>query len=341
MGGKALKTVPTRRYDNKEFYETWEMLKAKLSTCKEITRFDLVKSYKNKETHGDMDILVGFHPGRSTNALMAEINLLINPDETYHNDSVISMNFYDLQVDIMLVSDDDFDLRWHFFAFNDLGGFMGKVARSMKCKYGQKGLVFDIFEEGTKLKLDTISICKDPKTIIEFLGFDYYRFVRGFDSKEEIFQYVYDSEYFRKATFDGSELNHSQRSRDMGRSMYEDLLAWMEGKEDSGKERPCLDEITFLINDNDDIPVTRLDQKISNVRFAHKRKKDAAHKFNGKLVMAKFNLVAGPEFGEIMRCWIVYLDNCYDDPIEHILRTSTDDLFEEFYEINGELWEQD
>src|SRR5690606_28271328 len=158
------------------FLYTWRDIRESIKNVSDC-RFNLIKSYSDKTDYGDMDILIEYEDEEDFNIKLSNIILSLLPQEISNNNKVVSMNYDDLQVDFIFVPKENYDICYHFFAFNDLGGFMGKIARSMKLKYGQNGLEFTIFSTDKSRKLETVNISKDPKEIIEFLGFDYYKFV--------------------------------------------------------------------------------------------------------------------------------------------------------------------
>jgi len=334
MGGKALKNVTTRRYTKDEFFKTWNTLSPRLRASLNC-RVDLVKCYDNKESHGDMDILVEYDPHDTTDleTKLEVIEIIIQPEEIFRNSTVVSMNYGDLQVDIMFIPYDKYDICYHFFAFNDLGGFMGKIARSMKLQYGQDGLKYRVYSEDGSRKLGTAYISKDPKEIIEFLGFDYYEFVRGFNTKEEIFEFICSSKYFRISTFDGSELNSSQKSRDMGRPMYQDLLEYIykEKKLDKINERSTLEDTFNRVYTKWNIS---LDTYTHTKRMVDKSVLAAKKLLNGKHVMLRYNLNPGKLVGQLMSNW-TNVDHFW------INRQTTETLWKYFEEINYDLLKEE
>jgi hypothetical protein len=330
MGGKALKSVPTRRYTQSEFIDTWVFLNKILYRLN--CRYNLIKSYSLKESYGDMDILVEYTDELDKEAKINQILEILTPEEVYRNKDIISLNFKDLQVDFMFVKSENYDICYHFFSFNDLGGFMGKIARSLRCKYGQNGLEFDIYNEDKSRKLFTINLSKDPKTIAEFLGFDYYRMFIGFDYRENIFEYVANSEFFRMATFDGSELRSDQRSRDMGRPMYQELLTYLKNnhKPDRIFCRPVEDfaygriEKFFGIN---------IWVAIDSLRKEDEKRQRAKSKFNGRHVMEFYSIEGNNELKSLMNNF--YSNNTVD--FLFIINNDMPTIFKKFEEINKDL----
>ena len=288
MGGKALKSVSTRRYTTEELNKVILAIVPvlrKLLGC----RVDAVVPYFSKPDHGDLDILIEIDSDveNDQNQKFEKITQQISYDEVHYNNSVVSINLSDLQVDFMFIPKQNYDLCFHFFAYNDLGGFMGKIACSMGLRFGQDGLFCDLYTFNREVKLGSVTISRDPKEIIEFLGFDYYTFVRGFCFKEDIFEYITSSRYFRKATFDGSELNCSQRSRDMGRPMYQDLLKYLVDKPDKINERPQFSNTIEQVEYWFDIDISH-ERYLLAVKFNDQQQ--AKKKFNGKLIMERYSI---------------------------------------------------
>jgi hypothetical protein len=326
MGGKALKTAKTRRYDKAEFEKIAAYL---VPLFREFLhcKIDVVRCYSGKESHGDIDIMIEWddkNPEDLENKFKTVCEL-ITPDEIFRNTTVISMNFEELQVDLMFIPKENYDVCWHFFAYNDLGGFMGKIARSMKLQYGQDGLKFQIHSVDKSRKLDTVFISRDPKKIIEFLGFNYYEFVRGFNTKEEIFEFVGRSRYYRWATFDGTELNSSQKSRDMGRPMYQELLEHVRGWDDKIKERPSLNLVYDRVKATFGVD---LEGHAAFCRAEDMMKLKARAKFNGKVIMEHFKYEAGKEFGMKMAKWTKHVTDM--SGAEYILKHTNSYLLREF-----------
>ena len=121
MGGHALKTTTTRRYQAEEFYTLWDEIRNLLLTNTFVASrpLGLIKSYDAKESHGDMDILIGVYTKEEQQDLVKQIEELLQPTEIFENSNVISMDYKKLQIDFCFIDVRLYNLCWHFFAYND------------------------------------------------------------------------------------------------------------------------------------------------------------------------------------------------------------------------------
>jgi hypothetical protein len=125
MGGRALKSVQTRRYERTEFdeisVELMDMLKS------DFKRVAMPLFYKNKKSFGDADIIVSME---DFNGNMRDYILKkFNPNEIFHNDNCWSFDYKELQVDLITVAPEDFDTNEMYLSYNDLGNFVGRIAQ--------------------------------------------------------------------------------------------------------------------------------------------------------------------------------------------------------------------
>jgi hypothetical protein len=117
----------------------------------------------------------------------------------------------------------------NYFAWNDLGNLMGRVAHKLGFKYGHEGLSMT-FRDGD-YQYAEVNLSKDPRAIVEFLGYDYDRFAEGFDTVEEIFNFTASTEFFNKDIYLLENRNHTSRTRDRKRKTYSEFLTWIETAE--------------------------------------------------------------------------------------------------------------
>ena len=125
MGGRALKSVQTRRYERAEFdeisVELMDMLKP------DFKRVAMPLFYKNKQSFGDADILLSMQ-GFDGN-MRRYIEETFNPNEIFHNGNCWSFDYKELQVDLITVAAEDFDTNLMYLSYNDLGNFIGRIAQ--------------------------------------------------------------------------------------------------------------------------------------------------------------------------------------------------------------------
>lgn len=124
MGGKALKSIQTRRCNREEFdtisTELISILKHRFN------RVAIPMFYRNKPDFGDIDIVVSFD---TTNQDMREyITETFTPNEIFHNGSCWSFDYKEIQIDIILTPNEHFDSTLFYMGGNDVGNFVGRIA---------------------------------------------------------------------------------------------------------------------------------------------------------------------------------------------------------------------
>ena len=229
MGGNALKNTNTRRYLRDEY----EVLSKKIIHQLEggsffKGRMRIIPSYAQKESFGDLDLLVENTEHKDSLDIVEYLRQSFGPNELIANGSVISINVEELQTDFLICEPELFEVSLNYFSFNDLGNLMGRIAHKMGLNYGHDGLSYSVYhKENDSLSLGKVFLSTNSEEIFEFLGFDYQRFVQGFSSLQDIFEYVAKSRYFDPDFFDLEKRDYRSRVRDQKRSTYNGFLTWM------------------------------------------------------------------------------------------------------------------
>jgi DNA polymerase/3'-5' exonuclease PolX len=102
MGGNALKNTKTRRYDKDEYLLAANYVRHVLLMSNDSRIVDIapIQSYQEKETFGDLDIL--YSTIDDLNITLDQIKKLFSPNEIIKNGDVISFDYKELQVDLIL-----------------------------------------------------------------------------------------------------------------------------------------------------------------------------------------------------------------------------------------------
>lgn len=197
----------------------------------------MVKSYSSKESFGDADFLISCTSAQWQQFTEAELK---DADYSYKNGNVVSIgyNFYGVdlpfQVDYIYTGDNQraLDLAVDYFAYNDLGNLIGRIAKSLGFRYGHKGLYYELYsttkENQLHAKIDT---GLTTEQIHKLLNLDYARYCQGFETPEDIFKFVSASQYFNSDFFLFENVNHVSRIRDRKRKTYTDFLEWCRNNE--------------------------------------------------------------------------------------------------------------
>lgn len=290
MGGNALKHTITRRYSPLEFNEVWDKINSKLKTIGWAGR-QLV-AYRNKPDYGDMDILI--ENDGNLGDIKETIQNTFQPNEIFKNGNVYSFNVDELQVDFIITPSVDMDAAFNFFAWNDLGNFIGKISNAFGLKYGFEGLVFVYRTDNDSRILGEINLSKDPKKILPFLGFSYEEWEQGFDDMEDIFEYIINSKYFNMRPFRFEELSATHKNRNKRRKMYNDFLAYYD---DTFESKYPDDEIGYEFSNNKEDYHNMIEaefpgflNKLAEFRRKEEMRIEGRKKFNGDLILEKYKI---------------------------------------------------
>jgi hypothetical protein len=337
MGGLALKNTFTRRYQRDEFDVLWEEVSGILE--KDFKEFSMPRYFASKESFGDMDIILSMEG--FDKPMEDYIKETFAPNEIYHNGHAWSFDYKELQIDFITCAPENYDAHVHYFAFNDLGNFIGRLAQSIGLKYGQEGLWYNHFFKGQKIA--KIIVSQDYPEIFAFLDLDYDRWVEGFDSLQEIFEYVTESRFFNGPMFQLDQLNRINRERNLKRSSYMSFLEFIDGLDDQYNENYDYD-VTQNLKGNiikvaeDVFPESNLQLEIRRVEYEHCRKLYASSIFNGKLVMNKYGL-KGKHLGHAMTKFKNHMTsngklNYHDEILKHT-QQELFDIFEYTWKARG------
>lgn len=148
------------------------------------------------------------------------------PNEIFHNGNCWTFDYKEVQVDLIMSSGEHFYNHFFYMSYNDLGNFIGRLAHSVGLKYGQEGLWYNHYYKNTKL--GRIIISKDYREIFNYLDLDYNRWEKGFDSLEEIFEFVSKSKLFNPPMYQLKSLNKINRERNLKSPWYFDYKIYNE-----------------------------------------------------------------------------------------------------------------
>ena len=327
IGGLALKTTFTRRYDREEFdaisVELLDILK------NDFSRVTMPLFYKNKKSFGDADILVSME-GFNKDVREYIINTF-NPNEIFHNGNCWSFDYKELQIDLITVSGDDFDTNNNYLNFNDMGNFIGRIAQGFGLKYGQQGLWYEHYFKGSNIA--RIDISKNYEDIFKFLGLSYERYLEGFDELEDIFEYIATCKFFNWKMFQMDKLNKINRDRNLKRKSYMSFLEWMDRNvaddEHLYQFDKTQDEYNKMIAEA--FPYANLELEIRRVEYEYCKSLYVKSKFSGRTVMDTYGL-EGKQLGEAMTGFKTFIENnsrkmSYDD---FIIDNSIEDIHSTF-----------
>lgn len=334
MGGNAL-SVPGMRLD-RAVYSLYEEIFCKMLQrhLPSGTRFSVVRSYNKKASFGDMDILVESHPEFDPVAIKTALvasEMFRNGDVTSYGINVMQNNLAGMfQVDIIKIAPEAFDFACKYFAFNDLGNLMGRIAHKQGFKYGHDGLWYVLRDpDDASCVVKEILVSRDHDAVVAFLGYDVStwktHWIKGFDDLEEIFKFVSSSPYFNKDIYLLQNRNHHARVRDKKRKTYMEFLEWCKDREfayffpwEADHEKKEFMRNYFLLDAFELWPEFKREVELALSK--HTMRKAAKQKYNGARV-SELTGLQGKELGAFMAefkfPWF------YDDHFWHWVYTVT------------------
>ena len=252
MGGNAMKSFGVTRLNKTQYNELTNAIKLTFKNLLENSpycyRLAIIPSYRNKESFGDCDLLSYMPNEIFEKELTNNKDFIIlgkKPNGNVTSYAVKFKNLEPFQIDLIETSSYNFDFNLNYLSHNDLGNLIGRIG----FKFAHDGLYIQAWfsHNGTLKNVKRIKkqgktnehaeykkeclFLSDFQKAIEFLGFDYNRFCKGFDELEDIFEYVASSKYFCKDYFALENRNHMQRMRDRKRTTYSAALKYFENLE--------------------------------------------------------------------------------------------------------------
>jgi len=321
MGGNLLKTwnLPEKRIPTDEY----EIMKHKLINkfhsdmkvnrpC--FNRVAVAPSLRNKDTHGDLDILVQCYSDPSILISWKDYKDFSEYLEKefgykpYKNSNVYSFPYQSFQVDVTFYPEDEFESSYNYCSWGDTSNLMGRVFHKMGLHFGHSGLSFWIRQGLVDNNLqwsdsdhiyEKVVLTRDMKEICKIGGFDYDVWKRGFDTEEDAFDFVIDSKYFNKELFLLENLNHINRTRNRKRGMYMRFVEYVSDSNKVGEPFRSKHEYSLIMQ----CKYPQLQRTVDGFRLLYEVSKVIKEKVNGKLVMEWFNLTEkdGKLVGNIMK----------------------------------------
>lgn len=336
MGGNATAHVGTTRKSAEEYKEIGALVLQNLALHEAGVHLNpvVIPSYMNKDTHGDIDILVVSEAkGYDWNLFIRET---FRPHALLNNGGVTSFDFRGIQVDLIAVPEEHYEFALSYFSYNDLGNLMGRIAHKMGFKYGHDGLTL-VMRDNTHVYAE-ISVTRSPEAAMTFLGYDYARFTQGFDDLQDLFEYASSTPYFSRAIFQLDNRNNISRVRDRKRKTYMEFLKWVEHRDDLDKHQWTAYTGDVQTQERKDEKAHWLTQAFNSFPglFDHvaiavatyDKRKAIKVKWNGHVVSAATGLVEGKELGQFMA---FYRDGFAEDQeLRLVLDGKQPELFEDW-----------
>lgn len=300
MGGKALNKygVFTERKNTEEFLKIGKEIHEQVAKDL-LLHSHVVKCYHTKEDHGDLDLLISTTPFININ-WRDYIEETFNPQAINSNGGVHSFDYQGFQIDFIPIP----ELKWEcakiYYSYDPLGNIMGKTFHKFNLSYGWEGLYYK-YRNFNGINSNNIFISNDPRKIFWFGGYNYDRYLKGFETLEDIFKFCVDGRFFDAEMFEFENLNCIDKKRNRKRGSYHLFLNYLKNNGIDTKYIFMKIKDSYIYKINDYFPEAKLIEKIAELDEQDKINKEISEKFNGNLVMSWIPELKDKKLGIAMR----------------------------------------
>jgi hypothetical protein len=294
----------------------------------------VVTCYRTKADHGDLDLLIKITPKileKNIN-LRNAIELVYLPKAIHNNGGVFSFDFMNFQVDFIPIKEEKWEVAQTYYSYDPLGNIMGKTFHKFNLSYGWDGLHYK-YRNNHGTNSANILLSTDPRKIFEFGGYDYDRYLKGFDTLEEIFKFSIDTTYFDTEILQMDNLKSIDKKRNRKRGSYHLFLKYLEDNGINKRYQFNKDKDSYIPAIDLFFPEAKLMEKLEELKQKDLKDFYLAEKFNGELVMLWLPELKGKELGAAIKNFKEYLGDSYETVVS---AASTDELKQIFMDVyNG------
>lgn len=253
---------------------------------------EVIPHVREKQDFGDIDILVLGHDA------IAKINERFSEYKIIDAGDGVSVLFEDkYQIDFIKTQPHEIDQTITYFGYNDFGNLIGRMAKKFDLKYAHNGLFYR-YRDGNHYKKDVL-LTYDHLIIFDILKLDVNTFLKGFDTFNDMFDFVSSSPYFNKSIYLFDNLNNKNRVRDRKRKTYHAFLKYCESLPDK-------EDIEYPVNLAFEL-FPDLQGKVDEIESTRQKINQLAEKFNGKIIMELTGLT-GASLGDFIKSFKLKFD---------------------------------
>jgi hypothetical protein len=309
MGGNALKMfgVCAKRMDTEEFRLVSEIVCQKIQMRLAVECY-VPEFYKEKNSHGDVDVLIKTDGTISSELFKETIQDIFNTTQIFINHNAYTLAYGNFQIDLILINEGCWKTAKTYYSYDPAGMLMGVVYGKLDLSYGWEGLYY-LYKNSKSPQ--NILISRNPRDIFDFGGFDYDEFKNGFTGQEEIFKFIMASPRFKISDFYLENLNSKNRKRNKKRDSYGRFLKYIEKNPYQPTTHFKTDDIIEQIEMF--FPDAGLKRILREINKKNRRRERVARKFNGDIIMENFPNLKGRELGCVIKKFSISLGREYDD----------------------------
>lgn len=338
MGGKALNKygVHTDRKNTEEFLRIGKSIQDSLSFFF-LSKYGIelettvVTCYHTKSDHGDLDLLIKLTPEIESKNIdfRTAIHVTYLPQAIHNNGGVYSFDYQNFQIDFIPIRESKWETAKVYYSYDPLGNIMGKTFHKFGLSYGWDGLFYK-FRNFNGRNSQNILLTNDARRIFDFGGYNYERYLQGFETLEDILRFAIDCKYFDTEIFQMDNLKSIDKKRNRKRGSYHVFLKYLKDNEINIRYPFDKNKDNYLEWIDSCFPEARLLEKLGELQRMDKEDKILSQKFNGDIVMSWLPNLMGKELGHAISEFKKSFEENDEDYKEFILNASYDDIHERF-----------
>lgn len=289
MGGNVFKDN-LRINSKQEFYEVYG--KQHKLLAENIAEFiELPREIDSKTDFGDMDLVVDIDFLNKYKAIIEEAGYPVS-----RNGIVLSYQTPEkYQIDLIGIDKWKLDYALRYFSFGDHANILGRLVKfQFQLKHSFNGLCYEFKTDSPNYqRLVELSYVYDD--VLDLLKLDKYKFISGFETEKELFDWIYASPYMNTSIYAFDKLKTSDAKRDKKRKFY---CKWLEYLEKKPKKEYVIpeEEKKFIL----DTEYPKLGIALLVYKNEYKKLVDYRNKFNRNIVKELLK-IDNEEFGNFMR----------------------------------------
>lgn len=220
MGGTLMAAHGARRHTTDEIKNAIPAIMNFLMQVNGIS-LHFQKEFREKETHGDLDILVGFNSFQA----QGELTNLLEANSIPHsvNGRVSSFMWDELQVDAIFIDERRVESAAKYFSWGDVGNILGLFAVNKGLKLSEAGLYIE--ENLQNIGLARAFVSFEFESALEYFNLPVAEFNKGFDNFEESLTFLSKSNIVPDLSYVDSVKRRRMRVRPNQTRYYEAVMS--------------------------------------------------------------------------------------------------------------------
>jgi len=326
MGGSAFDNIEISRLN----INTYTCLKNKIISVLQnngIICTHVIEA-PEKDSYGDIDIIY-ISGTYILNFIKSEFNIIDSISNSVISSVAINYENNNYQVDFIKSSLEEYEIHKFYLSYGDMGNIIGRMTNANGIKFGINGLYLYYYPNGdTSIATFKLHLSTNPFEICDFLNLNYDQYVNGFETLNDIFNWIIKCKYFNKKLFNNDNLNTKYKHRIQTRKMFNHFIEFINTIQINEINEPK-DKKTYIIDAQlEAIQYFNKIDILNNEIELLQKKNIIKSKFNGKLFIDRG--INPRLINNYIEQFQISIKNKYNKPFDiYIIETSQDKIISE------------